>query len=145
MKPLIALFSDILWIVGAVITSTPMVDAAAVDVVAWGPNEYANGYGQKDVPIGLTNVVAIAAGFSHNLALMGQPTVPMPRLALSRGLSDLVLQAHGAPGISCQLLRASHLPGPWLPTQPVTFIEDIQFLRIPDASEPTQFFRLLRK
>jgi len=98
-----------------------------------------------DVPSGLSNVVAIAAGRSHSLALLRQPTVPTPRLELSRGMSGLELRAHGAPGISCQLLRASRLPGPWLPAQPVTFTNSVQLLRAPDVSEPAQFFRLLRK
>jgi hypothetical protein len=110
-------------------------------VVAWGWNSF----GQTDVPSGLSNVVAIAAGGSQNLALLRQPTVPTPRLELSRGMSGLELQAHGVPGISCELLRASRLPGPWLPGEPVTFTNSIQLLRAPDASQPAQFFRLLRK
>ena len=71
--------------------------------------------------------------------------VPTLRLGLSRGMSGLELQAHGAPGISCQLLRASRLPGPWLPADPVTFTSNVQLLRAPDTSEPAQFYRLLRK
>jgi hypothetical protein len=110
-------------------------------VVGWGWNSF----GQTDVPSGLSNVVAIAAGGSQNLALLRQPTVPTPRLELSRGMSGLELQAHGVPGISCELLRASRLPGPWLPAEPVTFTNSIQLLRAPDASQPAQFFRLLRK
>jgi hypothetical protein len=94
---------------------------------------------------GLSNVVAIAAGGRSSLALLRQPTVPTPRLELSRGMSGLELQAHGASGISCQLLRASRLPGPWLPAEPVTFTNSVQILRPPDASQPAQFFRLLRK
>jgi hypothetical protein len=96
-------------------------------------------------PSELTNVVAIAAGESHSLALLQQPTVPTPRLELSRAMSGLELQAHGAPGISCQLLRASRLPGPWLPAEAVTFANNVQMLRPPDTSEPAQFYRLLRK
>jgi hypothetical protein len=110
-------------------------------VVAWGYNYY----GQADVPSGLSNVVAIAAGGRCSMALLRQPTVPTPRLELSRGMSGLELHAHGAPGISCQLVRASQLPGPWLPAQPVTFTNSVQPLRAPDTSEPAQFFRLLRK
>jgi hypothetical protein len=110
-------------------------------VVGWGRNWS----GQTNVPSGLSNVVAIAAGGTHSLALMGQPTVPTPRLELSRAMSGLKLQAHGALGISCQLLRASRLPGPWLPAEPVTFTDDVQLLRAPDLSEPAQFYRLLRK
>jgi len=97
------------------------------------------------VPDGLSNVVAIAAGSYHSQALVRQPAVPTPRLALSRRVSGLELQAHGAPGISCLLLRTSRLPGPWLPTEPVTFTNDVQLLRAPDTSEPAQFYRLLRK
>jgi len=118
-------------------------------VVGWGAGgPGSSGYpncGQTTVPSGLSNVVAIMAGSGHSLALMGQPTVPTPRLELSRGMSGLELQAHGAPGISCQLLRASRLPGPWLPAEPVTFTDDVQLLRAPDVSEPAQFYRLLRK
>jgi alpha-tubulin suppressor-like RCC1 family protein len=108
-------------------------------VVAWGSGS------ATTVPSGLSNVVAIAAGRYHSLALLRQPTVPTPRLELSRGLSGLELQAQGAPGISCLLLRASRLPGPWLPAEPVTFTNQVQWLRAPDNSEPAQFFRLLRK
>jgi alpha-tubulin suppressor-like RCC1 family protein len=110
-------------------------------MVAWGNDEA----GQADVPSGLSNVVAIAAGGWHSLALLRQPTVRTPRLELSGGVSGLELQARGAPGISCQLLRASRLSGPWLPAQPVTFTNSVQLLRAPDTSESSQFFRLLRK
>jgi alpha-tubulin suppressor-like RCC1 family protein len=110
-------------------------------MVAWGANDI----GQANVPSGLSNLVGIAAGADHSLALMRQPTVPTPRLELSCGMSGLELQARGAPGISCQLLRASQLPGPWLPNQPVTFTNSVQPLRAPDTSAPAQFFRLLRK
>ena len=96
------------------------------------------------VPSRLSNVVGIAAG-NLGLALLQQPTVPTPRLELSRGMSGLELQAHGAPGISCQLLRASRLAGPWLPAEPVTFTSNVQLLRAPDAAQPAQFYRLLRK
>jgi hypothetical protein len=64
---------------------------------------------------------------------------------LSLGMSGLGLQGEGAPGISCQLLRASELPGPWLPAGPVTFTNRVQRLRSLEISEPAQFFRLLRK
>jgi hypothetical protein len=109
--------------------------------VAWGENYL----GITNVPSGLSNAVAIAAGGGHSLALMRQPTVPMPRLQLSQGLSGLELRAHGAPGISGQLLRASRLTGPWLPTQPVTFTNTVQILLTPDNSAPAEFFRFLRK
>ena len=114
-------------------------------VVEWGSYWNGDQYAPITVPNGLNNVVAIAAGGMHKLALLQQPTVPTPRLALSRAMSGLRLEASGAPGICCQLLRASTLPGPWLPAQPVTFTNNVQLLRARDASEPAQFFRLLRK
>ena len=40
-------------------------------VVAWGDN----GEGQADVPAGLTDVIAIAAGLSHSVALKSDGTV----------------------------------------------------------------------
>jgi hypothetical protein len=43
----------------------------AGEVVAWGSNTF----GQVTVPAGLTNVVAIAAGRNHNLALRNDGTV----------------------------------------------------------------------
>lgn len=110
-------------------------------VTAWG-NHSAR---PADVPSRLSNVVAIAAGTPQNLVLIHQPGLPAPRLDLSRGMSGPELRAHGTPGISYQLLRASHLPGPWLPSDPVTFVQDSQLLREPDSSQPMQFFRLLRK
>ena len=102
-------------------------------------------YPLDPVPNGMTNMVAMAAGESQTLALLRQPTVPTPRLELSRVNSGLKLQARGAPGISCQLLRASGLPGPWLPAEPVTFTNQLQLLEPLDNSTPAQFFRLLRK
>lgn len=182
-------FASVSLIITVAVAGTPLAGHAAPEVAAWGYNFY----GQTDVPGGLNNVVAIAAGASHSLALTAEgrvvawgsqsigdpsgswhwipmtvpsdlsnvvaiaggnshslallqpPTVPTPRLELSRGLSGLELQAHGAPGISCLLLRASRLPGPWLPAEPVTFTNSVQWLRAPDTLESAQFFRLLRK
>ena len=114
-------------------------------VVAWGTYYNGSTYVPMAVPSGLSNVVAIAARYYYSLALMRQPTVPTPRLVLSRAMSGLELQAQGAPGISCLLLHASRLPGAWLPAAPVTFTNSVHRLRAPDTSEPAQFFRLLRK
>jgi hypothetical protein len=110
-------------------------------VVGWGDNSWA----QLNVPSGLSNVVAIATGWAHCLALIRQPTVPIPQLHFLSQVSGSQLQAQGAPGISCLLLRASRLSGPWLPAEPVTFTNTVQILRPPNTSEPVQFFRLLRK
>jgi len=132
-------------IITVTVAGTPLAVEAAPEVVAWGMYYNGSTYLPMTVPSGLSNVVAIAAGGYHSLALLQQPTVPTPRLELSWGMSGLELQAHGAPGISCQLLRASRLPGPWLPAEPVTFTDNVQLLRAPDVSEPAQFYRLLRK
>jgi hypothetical protein len=141
-KSLARISSIILWLAA---TTTPAAHAGP-EVVAWGYNEDGQLPGTfRTVPSGLSNVVAIAAGYVHSVALVQQPKVPMPKLELSRGTSELSLRAHGAPGISCQLLRASELLGPWLPAEPVTFTNHMQWLCPPDASAPAQFFRLLRK
>ena len=50
------------------IDTTPYVDTT---VVAWGDNSS----GQTNVPAGLNNVVAVAAGWDHNLALRADGTV----------------------------------------------------------------------
>lgn len=52
------------------ITSAPAVLTPA-QIVAWGDNSY----GQTNVPAGLSNVVSIAAGFWHTLALKNDGTV----------------------------------------------------------------------
>jgi alpha-tubulin suppressor-like RCC1 family protein len=102
--------------------------------------------GGAKVAIVRSNVAAFTTShYDGWLALLRQPTVPTPRLELSRGMPELVLQAHGAAGISCQLLLASRLLGPWLPAQPFAFTNSIQLMRTPDSTEPAQFFRLLRK
>jgi hypothetical protein len=101
--------------------------------------------GRGTFSIGLSNVVAIATSENHSLAVLRQPSVPTPRLEFLREISGLALQARGAPGISCQLLRASRLSGPWLPAQPVTFTNAVQRLGTHEIVEPEKFFRLLRK
>ncbi|MGD0538903.1 MAG: LamG-like jellyroll fold domain-containing protein, partial [Verrucomicrobiota bacterium] len=82
------------------VPSIPTIQGA---VIAWGWNYF----GQTTVPSGLTNVVAIAGGFSHSLALQadgavvewGRETVPSGLtnvVAIAAGSShDLALQADG--------------------------------------------------
>ena len=66
-------------------------------VVAWGDN----GYGQTDVPGGLSNVVAIAAGEYHSLALTAEGTVvawgdnDYGQTNVPSGLSNVVAIAAG--------------------------------------------------
>ena len=106
-------------------------------VYAWGNDEY----GQSDAPMDYT--VAIAAGGVQSLALTGPVAAPLLRLEVARGTSGLEMRAYGSPGISCQLLRAASVAGPWLPTQPFTFTNTVQPLRPPPAS--ARFFRLSRR
>lgn len=47
------------------------VQCPAAAVVAWGNN----GWGQAEVPPGLTNVIAVAAGTKHSLALKADGTL----------------------------------------------------------------------
>ena len=47
---------------------TPLAGHAAPEVAAWGDNSQ----GQTNVPSGLSNVVAIAAGYGHSLALTAE-------------------------------------------------------------------------
>jgi alpha-tubulin suppressor-like RCC1 family protein len=55
----------------ALLTVIPPVPRTEGVVVAWGQNNW----GQTDVPAGLSNVVAMAAGSMHNLALKNNGTV----------------------------------------------------------------------
>ena len=55
--------------VGACQSGNQMTSSGSI--VAWGDDSS----GQIDVPTGLTNVTAIAAGWSHSLALNGNGTV----------------------------------------------------------------------
>jgi hypothetical protein len=79
--------------------------------VAWGAGANNSGsspdFVQSQVPSGLSNVVAIAAGMEFSLALLQQPTMPTPGLALSRGMSGLELPAYGVSGISWGRVHAA--------------------------------------
>ena len=96
-------------------------------------------------PAGVGNAVAIAVGGYHGLALLQQPTVPAPRLLLGRAGNDVQMGGEGVRGVSALLLRSGSVGGPWLPTKPVTFTNDVQPVSSPNASEPAQFWRLLRR
>src|SRR5208337_520777 len=48
-------------------------------VVTWGDNTA----GQSSVPVGLTNVVAISAGYLHSLALSPQPQASLTNIVLN--------------------------------------------------------------
>ena len=75
------------------------VSAAAADhtVIAWGWNVF----GQTNVPQGLTDVVQVAAGYSHNLALKRDGAVVAwganhyGPTSVPHGLTDVVQVAAG--------------------------------------------------
>jgi alpha-tubulin suppressor-like RCC1 family protein len=60
-----------LWAAILLLYLLPLPGQAATRVVAWGQNSYA----YLVLPPGLTNVVAVAAGYGHNLALSANRTV----------------------------------------------------------------------
>ncbi|MEI8194646.1 MAG: hypothetical protein WCI73_01925 [Phycisphaerae bacterium] len=76
------------------IDTTPYVDT---QVVAWGDNTY----GQANVPVGLNNVVAVAAGVLHSLALRADGTVvawgnnTYGQTTVPAGLNNVVAVAAG--------------------------------------------------
>ncbi|HEY5912433.1 MAG TPA: immunoglobulin domain-containing protein [Verrucomicrobiae bacterium] len=86
--------------------SAALTSHAACQVVAWGGNRY----GEATVPAGLTNVVAIAAGNFHNLALRSDGTVAVwgdrsyGQTNVPAGLSNVV--AIAAYGDQCLALKA---------------------------------------
>ncbi len=91
-KPL-GLIVSLLWL-GLIADS----GAATGTVVAWGDNQF----GQLNMPAGLTNVVAVAAGYYHSLALKQDGTVigwgydAYGETDVPSGLSNVVAIAAGA-------------------------------------------------
>jgi hypothetical protein len=72
-------------------------------VIAWGYN----GYGQTNVPAGLTNVVAVSAGYSHSLAVSricapgsatNLPVLTQPPLSRTLGAGASTLMSFGLTG-----------------------------------------------
>lgn len=102
MKTLSAkLFATVTLIITVTLACTPRAVAAEPEIVAWGYNDQ----GQTNVPSGLNNVVAIAAGKSHSLALTAegrlvvwgsyyQSPAYIPA-TVPNGLSDVVAMAVG--------------------------------------------------
>ena len=65
------LHSGVTWITELLLVSGTLALHGASNVVAWGDNSY----GQADVPSDLGDVVAVAAGAAHSLALKSDGTV----------------------------------------------------------------------
>jgi hypothetical protein len=63
-------FASLSLIITVVAAGMPLAAHAGPEVVAWGDNDS----GQTSVPSGLSNVVAIAAGSLHSLALTAELT-----------------------------------------------------------------------
>ncbi len=87
---------------------SPQVGLAQTNVVAWGNDNY----GKTAVPIRLTNAVAVAAGFSHSLALRPDGTVVVwgdnqfGQTEVPSGLTNALAISAGAGGFSSAGLRA---------------------------------------
>jgi alpha-tubulin suppressor-like RCC1 family protein len=64
-------FASLSLIITVVAAGMPLAAHAGPEVVAWGDNDS----GQTSVPSGLSNVVAIAAGSLHSLALTAKGRV----------------------------------------------------------------------
>ena len=86
-----------LWVILSTMYPATCVIADSTRVVAWGDNTY----GQNNVPADLTNIVAIAAGRTHHLALRRDGTVlawgadTAGETRVPSGLSDVVAIAAG--------------------------------------------------
>src|SRR5258706_7711983 len=66
-----ALLASTPWLLALLALPVPAHGQPASQLVTWGDNFY----GQLNLPPGLTNVVTIASGFAHNLALRADGTV----------------------------------------------------------------------
>jgi hypothetical protein len=80
--------------------------------VAWGLNDY----GQANIPFGLSNVVAIAAGGRHSVVLKTRSPVSPPRLEITnRMIGDSVgLSLLGEPDVNYRIEASTNLLN-WTP------------------------------
>lgn len=81
-----------------VVRGAAVIFSTGSRIVAWGRNDYA----QTSIPPGLSNVVGVASGFHHTLALKSDGTVvgwgydPFGSTVAPSGLSDVIGIAAGA-------------------------------------------------
>jgi alpha-tubulin suppressor-like RCC1 family protein len=100
-------------VVGVGVLCGPVARGAGGSIVAWG----CNSSGQTDVPPGLTNVTAIAAGTAHSLALTSDGTVVAwgsnlwGQTNVPAGLTNVVAIAAG--GICSSALKADGTVAFW--------------------------------
>jgi hypothetical protein len=67
-----------------------------------------------------------------------------PWLELWPSSPSLTLRLHGSPGTTYDLLRATNLLGPWLPSGSMSFTNSLLLSPWTNRGEPAQFFRLER-
>lgn len=94
-------------------------------VVAWGSDQY----GQTDVPPGLTNVLEISSGVSHNTVLIGPPFAqikrqPVDASVLEGGDTFFYAPTTGRPPLSYQWqFNGANIPGA---TRQSVWLNDVQ-------------------
>lgn len=64
-------FEIVALILAVTVAGPPLAGQTPPEIVAWGNSEH----GQTNVPSGLSNVVAVAAGFHHSLGLTAEGKV----------------------------------------------------------------------
>jgi alpha-tubulin suppressor-like RCC1 family protein len=111
-------------------------------VCAWGKNDSF----QCDVPQGLSNVVAIAAGGDYSLALVAEPVTEPVSLTISNALWDNGVFSVSLPttqGKTYRLEYKSSLDdGNWTALDPVSGNGDMMQLQDTMATEPQRLYRV---
>jgi hypothetical protein len=108
-------------------------------VVVWGDNYY----GETNIPAGLTNVTAIAAGQRHTVALVG--TAPPPQLTIIPSVANVILRwPTNAAGFTLQSTTNLVSPAVWNTVSPVPVVVNGQNAVTNPISGAQQFYRLIQ-
>src|SRR5204863_175263 len=113
-------------------------------VVAWGYNNY----GQTNVPAGLSNVVAIAAGGYQSIALLGQglsaSSMEITNVHRDNGVFSLDVPTVRGKNHYLQY-RDATTGGSWTSGLPVPGEGTVKTLTDPGATGSRRFYRVWRK
>ncbi len=108
-------------------------------MAAWG-NDY---YSQCNLPLGLSNVVALAAGEYYSLLLEGTPPPGPVPLHLGRQGTQFSLVLQTAAGRHYALeYKPTLAPTNWTALPPLYGNGALQFLVDPSAAVPQRFYRV---